>query len=169
MLKSTIGLTLLSLACVLYTTPVLACGAPPAVVHPEVGREAGSAIYKRVAQARFHCGVAAAHAGNYKEAATWFRQAAVSGNARALYNLGWLYAQGLGVARDEVVAFALFHAAVRNGSPAVAAKADHNLDAVEKTLSARQRQQAVALGAQQANPTELAQALDKYALQKRPA
>jgi hypothetical protein len=42
------------------------------------------------------------------EAARWYRKAADQGDAGALYNLGIMFEQGLGVAQSEVEAARLF-------------------------------------------------------------
>jgi hypothetical protein len=41
------------------------------------------------------------YAGDFKEAADWYRQAAEQGDARAQSNLGGMYRNGWGVAKDE--------------------------------------------------------------------
>ena len=60
-------------------------------------------------------------AKDYVEAVKWYRQAAEQGHAEAQYNLGCGYANGQGVARDKVEAYAWF---------SMAAKAD--ADAAER-------------------------------------
>lgn len=48
-------------------------------------------------------------------AATLYCQSARLGDAQAQYNLGWMYANGRGVARDDVTAAYFFHAAAEQG------------------------------------------------------
>jgi transglycosylase-like protein with SLT domain/Sel1 repeat-containing protein len=49
------------------------------------------------------------------KAAALYCEAALAGNADALYGLGWMYANGRGVARDDAVAAALFSRAAKAG------------------------------------------------------
>ncbi|MCL9982947.1 MAG: sel1 repeat family protein [Erythrobacter sp.] len=53
---------------------------------------------------------------NAVEAARWYRQAASAGASGAQYNLGNLYAQGIGVPRDYAQAANLYRLAARQGS-----------------------------------------------------
>ena len=52
------------------------------------------------------------------EAVDCFRRAAGQGDANGSYNLGMVYARGLGVPRDDMRAFAFFRAAAEKGHPA---------------------------------------------------
>lgn len=52
-----------------------------------------------------------------KEAASWFREAAIQGVSNAQYNLGVLYEQGDGVVKDEVRALLWYHSAAEQGHP----------------------------------------------------
>ena len=45
-------------------------------------------------------------AQDYTQARQWYEKAAAAGNAQAMYNLGWLYEHGQGVARDNAQPFA---------------------------------------------------------------
>jgi soluble lytic murein transglycosylase-like protein len=49
------------------------------------------------------------------KAASLYCQAALAGNADALYGLGWMYANGRGVPRDDTIAAALFARAAKGG------------------------------------------------------
>jgi len=53
--------------------------------------------------------------GNYKEANNWFRKAADQGYAKAQSNLGWMYAQGKGVAQDYKQALRWYRKAADQG------------------------------------------------------
>lgn len=44
------------------------------------------------------------NAGNYSEAKEWYELAALDNHAEALYSLGWMYYNGLGVAEDKAEA-----------------------------------------------------------------
>jgi hypothetical protein len=52
---------------------------------------------------------------NAKEAVTWYRKAAEQGYAAAQESLGLHYYHGIGVARDKVIAYALFNSAASEG------------------------------------------------------
>jgi TPR repeat protein len=52
---------------------------------------------------------------NHKEAAKWFRKAALQGLAGAQFNLGWMYWKGQGVVQDYVQAHMWFNIAGANG------------------------------------------------------
>jgi TPR repeat protein len=49
------------------------------------------------------------------KAAALYCQAALAGNAEALFSLGWMYANGRGVARDDAIAATLFARAAKAG------------------------------------------------------
>ena len=53
------------------------------------------------ATAQLSLGIKYKHSGNDREAVKWFRKAAKQGNAAAQYNLGWMYAKGIGVVKDK--------------------------------------------------------------------
>ncbi len=75
--------------------------------------------------AQFNVAIAlmSAEPANPAEAATWFREAAINGLAVAQFNLGVLYEQGLGTAKDDTRALLWYHsAAEQNFAPA-----QHNL------------------------------------------
>ena len=50
-------------------------------------------------------------AQDHEEAVNWYRKAANQGVALAQDNLGLMYAKGLGVAKNYVIAYALFNTA----------------------------------------------------------
>ena len=54
-------------------------------------------------------------AQDFGEAVRWYRLAAQQGHPAGQANLGFMYFQGRGVARDDVRAFALLNIAVANG------------------------------------------------------
>jgi hypothetical protein len=55
-------------------------------------------------------------AQSFKEAVEFYRMAAEYGHAEALYSLGYHYAQGLGVERDEAAALDFYRRAAQAGS-----------------------------------------------------
>ncbi|WP_236376310.1 tetratricopeptide repeat protein [Mesorhizobium muleiense] len=61
----------------------------------------------------FEDGVAADKHGDYVEAAKSYRLAADQGHAKAQFNLGHMYATGLGVPQDYVEAMKCFRLAAR--------------------------------------------------------
>lgn len=67
------------------------------------------------ARADFETGVAAARAGDYAGALREWRPLAESGNRDAQFNLGLLYENGLGVARDDAEALAWYRRAAERG------------------------------------------------------
>lgn len=52
---------------------------------------------------------------DYKQAAQWYRKAAIEGDAGAQYCLGWLYYAALGVKLDEAEAAKWFRMAAEQG------------------------------------------------------
>ena len=82
----------------------------------------------------------AAH--DYRGALPWYRDAAASNNATALFRLGYLYEKGLGVPRDEVESYKWYKRAI-SGSWAPAHRdfrglVECSMAAVERKMSARQ-------------------------------
>lgn len=55
------------------------------------------------------------HAGNYKEAAKWYKKSAEQGNAEAQFYLGNMYDNGAGVAEDDIKAAQWFAKAAEQG------------------------------------------------------
>ena len=53
---------------------------------------------------------------NFKKAATWYHQAAASGDERAMNNLGNMYWHGKGISKDKLKAETLFALAVQENS-----------------------------------------------------
>ena len=51
-----------------------------------------------------------------KEAVKWYRKAAEQGNAYGQHNLGWMYANGEGVPKGNVTAYAWYNLAAANGN-----------------------------------------------------
>ena len=87
--------------------------------------------------------MAAARAPNYKSAAQWFRKAADRGVADSQFNLGILYARGIGVEQNLAESFKWFSLAAAQGD----ADAGHKRDDIAKRLDA-----AVARGRQARDP-----------------
>ncbi|MBC8348860.1 MAG: TonB family protein, partial [Verrucomicrobia bacterium] len=54
--------------------------------------------------------------GEHKEAANFYLKAANQGDISAQFNLGWMYANGLGVPEDDVEAFKWFRKAAHQGN-----------------------------------------------------
>jgi TPR repeat protein len=54
---------------------------------------------------------------NPKRAAHWFNEAAEQNFGKAQYQLGRLYASGVGVEQNDIKAFVVMSAAIENGSP----------------------------------------------------
>ena len=73
---------------------------------------------------------------DYHGALPWYRDAAASNNAMALYRLGFLYENGFGVARDEVESYKWYKRAI-SGSWAPAHR-DFR-DRVEAAMAATER------------------------------
>ena len=67
------------------------------------------------ARADFEAGVAAARAGDYTTALREWRPLAENGHRDAQFNLGLIYANGLGVARDDAEALAWYRRAAERG------------------------------------------------------
>ena len=74
-------------------------------------------------QEDFDKGEIADAAGNYKQAVKWYRKAAEQGFAEAQFYLGWMYAEGQGVAEDYKQAAKWYRQAAEQGH----AKAQNNL------------------------------------------
>ncbi len=53
-------------------------------------------------------------AQDYKEAVNWYRKAALQGDVMAQYNLGVMYDDGRGVAKNYVIAYAPINTAAVN-------------------------------------------------------
>jgi uncharacterized protein len=80
---------------------------------------------------------------DYASAASWYRRASEQGNALAQIRLARLYADGLGVARDDVQAFKWFAiAAERGADPYARTNAGQGRDATARKLTAAQVAQA---------------------------
>lgn len=77
-------------------------------------------------------GLGVAH--DYKQAAAWYRKAAVQGHAGAQINLGVMYADGQGMAQDFVEAHKWFDVAATQGDE----HARKNRDNLEHKMSNEQ-------------------------------
>ncbi len=76
----------------------------------------GDVPIPRVRPARhFVNGWAALERGDHREAARWYREAALQGHADAQYSLGLLYVTGEGVAKDSSEAMKWFRKAAEQG------------------------------------------------------
>ena len=53
---------------------------------------------------------------NYPEALNWYRIAASQGDTSAQYSIGVLYANGLGVARNDIKGYAWYSISAANGN-----------------------------------------------------
>ncbi len=80
-------------------------------------------------------------ARDYAKAADWYTKAAKQGVALAQNNLGWMYHEGRGVARDDVRAYMWLNAASANGNKA----AFKNLDLLEDVMTSQQIEKAQSL------------------------
>ena len=80
---------------------------------------------------------------DYTSAASWYRRAAEQGNALSQLRLARLYAEGLGVAVDNIQAFKWFAIAAERGSDSYARiNAAQGRDATARKLTADQIAQA---------------------------
>ena len=66
-------------------------------------------------------------ASDYVEAAKWWRKAAEQGDARAEFDLGWLYSVGRGVDTDYVEAAAWYRKSAEQGNPGAQYQLGHCL------------------------------------------
>ena len=69
------------------------------------------------AQAEFATAYRAYERGDYATASSQFSEAAEQGHAAAQISLGWMYAQGLGVPRDDQQALYWYRQAAKQGHP----------------------------------------------------
>ena len=76
--------------------------------------------------------------GNYAMALRYLRPLAKEGHRKAQKTVGWMYANGRGVAQDDVMAFVWFTVAVENGSRT----ARINLAGIENRLNEAQLKEA---------------------------
>ena len=76
--------------------------------------------------------------GDYTTALKHMRPLAKQGNRKAQKAVGWMYANGRGVAQDDVMAFVWFTVAVENGDRT----AWRNLASVENRLNEAQLKEA---------------------------
>ena len=79
---------------------------------------------------------------DYAEAVKWFRSAAESGHASAQYNLAFMYAMGLGLPRNEVLAHMWFDLAALKGAAEVSKAAARGRAAAAEAMSAAEVSQA---------------------------
>jgi TPR repeat protein len=72
-------------------------------------------------------------AKDYVEAVKWYRKAAEQGHTEAQFNLGYCYANGQGVGKDKVEAYAWFSMAAKADSDAAKSR-----DLLRKELTPQQ-------------------------------
>jgi peptidoglycan hydrolase-like protein with peptidoglycan-binding domain len=96
----------------------------------------------------FDKGGAAYEAGDYAEAAKWWRKAAEQGDAYAQYNLGLMYAKGEGVTQDDVEAVKWYRKAADQGL----AEAQYNLGLMSEKDKGGTQDSAKAVKAEKINP-----------------
>lgn len=94
--------------------------------------------------ASFGMGILSQTQGHLSEAVVWYEQAARRGMSSAQVLVGSMYADGRGVPRDGVRAYAWLERAVEAGHP----QADLARDAVGATLTPEQLREAQALSVQ---------------------
>ncbi len=75
---------------------------------------------------------------NYVEALKWFSKAAMQNNPKSQYNLGVIYASGVGVPQDNIKAYAWMSLAYSNGYE----KAKDNILILNKAMTASEMQKA---------------------------
>lgn len=71
---------------------------------------------------------------NYKEASNWYRRSAEIGNARAQYNLGSMYVNGLGMPQNQIQAFLWWFMAAGQGEK----QALESLQSLSKSMTEEQ-------------------------------
>lgn len=86
-------------------------GAAPSAAPPLSRAEAGNPA----AQFEVAAGMMRAAEPRPREAATWFREAAINGLDVAQFNLGFMYETGLGVPEDQTRALLWYHSAAEQG------------------------------------------------------
>ena len=98
------------------------------------------------ANAAFGLGVIAESRGDEADAARWYETAAMSGLAAAQVLIGQRYAEGLGVVRDPILAYAWFTKAIESGVP----NAVKVRDALAATMTPEAIEEAEAVAARMA-------------------
>ena len=68
-------------------------------------------------EGNFHLSGKEGRMQNFSEAIQWYRKAALQNNPTAQFQLGLLYAEGTGVEKDNVEAFAYWSVSAANGFP----------------------------------------------------
>lgn len=74
-------------------------------------------LFAKPVWADFSDGILAYQQGDYAHAVNEFKSLAQFGNVTAQYNLGFMYAKGLGLAKNYSEAFFWFFRAAKNGDP----------------------------------------------------
>ena len=96
------------------------------------------ALTPPLAAQSYRTGSRAYMTGDYATALKHMRPLAKQGNRKAQKTLGWMYANGRGVAKDDVMAFVWFTVAVENGDRT----AGRNLAGIENRLNEAQLKEA---------------------------
>ena len=96
------------------------------------------ALAQPVTAQSYKAGSRAYMTGDYATALKHMRPLAKQGHRKAQKTVGWMYANGRGVAQDDVMAFVWFTVAVENGSRT----ARINLSGVENRLNEAQLKEA---------------------------
>ncbi len=94
-----------------------------------------------ISHADYDAGWAAYERGDYATALREFRPLAQQGDAKAQYNLGWMYHNGQGVVQDYTRAHMWANLAASNGADTIA----RNLIAIVMTPAAIEKAQSLAL------------------------
>ena len=96
------------------------------------------ALAQPLAAQSYKAGSRAYMTGDYTTALKYMRPLAKQGHRKAQKTLGWMYANGRGVAQDVVMAFVWFTVAVENGDRT----AWRNLASIENRLNEAQLKEA---------------------------
>lgn len=103
----------------LYTSEVCAQGRVTRPTKPKTETQnksrPASSLPKLSLEEMYQKGVDACRKGQYAEAARWYRKAAEQGHATAQCNLGYMYDDGLGVAKDYSEAARWYRKAAEQG------------------------------------------------------
>lgn len=106
--------------------------------------------------AQYDAGIAYYELGRYKEALEWWEKAAQQGYPMALYHLSVAYRHGEVTAQNKIRAYAYFKLAKLLTEQTVNPRAQQNLDATRRIMSAKEYADAEALVANwKSQPTEI--------------
>ena len=93
------------------------------------------------------------------EAMIWFRKAAEQGLAEMQYRLGWMFANGLGAAKNRVVAYALYSLSAASDSYV---ETQDDMDELVSSMSEQEIEEGLALMRKMTEPGDLGCALVAY-------